>query len=38
MINTKKTSGTNINNNLKYRQQAAISYTSMFYISDNDVH
>jgi len=32
-----QTSVTNINNNLKYRQQAAISYTAMFYIYDNDV-
>ena len=29
---------TNINNNLKCREQAAISYTSMFYKSDNDVY
>ena len=36
MINI-KTSVISINNNLKYRHQAAISYTSMFYISDNDV-
>jgi len=37
MINI-QTSAVNINNNLTYRHQAAISYASMFHISDNHVY